>query len=715
LFGDIRGYKISRGETFVGDYNYINLVGVSLKMEDEEKINNEEISTADIIKKFHYFFEKYHYTEIVENARHKKFLVSVNFKEMSKFDPDLANYLLDQPDEVIRSAEISIEEFGSEYRKFRVRLTDLSDTQKLLIRNIRSEHLNKIFTFDGTVRQKSDVRPQVTSAKFECPSCGNVINILQLDVSFKEPYSCSCGRKGKFRLLNKELVDAQGLVLEETAESLEGGEQPKRINVLLKDDLVSPISEKKTSPGSKISVIGIIKEVPIILRTGTKSTRFDLLIEANNVSSIDETFYEVLITGEEEAHIKELAKDNRIYEILVNSLAPSIFGYDKIKEALILQLMGGVRKVRKDKIVSRGDIHVLLVGDPGSGKSALLKRLAYIAPKGRYVSGKGISAAGITASVVRDEFLKGWALEAGAMVLASDGICVVDEMDKMSKEDTSAMHEALENQTVSISKANIQATLISRTTVLAAANPKLGRFNPYDIIGNQIDLPPPLINRFDLIFPIHDIPDETKDKEMAEHILSLHKNPDLKEPEIPTNILRKYVAYARQRISPVLTDSAIEEIKNYYVKMRLSGGSEDGIRAIPITPRQLEALVRLSEASSRVRLSDKVTKNDARRAIELIQYCLMQVGFDKETGKFDIDRIAVGITASQRNIALIVKEIIHELHKNLGEKEAIPIDNIIEFAKSKGIDTEKFDDAIYKLKQIGEIYEPRQGFIAILK
>ncbi|MEK6808753.1 MAG: hypothetical protein AABY14_03645, partial [Nanoarchaeota archaeon] len=262
----------------MGDYNYINLVGVSLKMEDEEKIDNEEISTADIIKKFHYFFEKYHYTEIVENARHKKFLVSVNFKEMSKFDPDLANYLLDQPDEVIRSAEISIEEFGSEYRKFRVRLTDLSDTQKLLIRNIRSEHLNKIFTFDGTVRQKSDVRPQVTSAKFECPSCGNVINILQLDVSFKEPYSCSCGRKGKFRLLNKELVDAQGLVLEETAESLEGGEQPKRINVLLKDDLVSPISERKTSPGSKISVIGIIKEVPIILRTGTKSTRFDLVI-----------------------------------------------------------------------------------------------------------------------------------------------------------------------------------------------------------------------------------------------------------------------------------------------------------------------------------------------------------------------------------------------------------------------------------------------------
>ena len=684
-----------------------------VKMADELKNeeNDDALTTANLISRFHEFFEKHYYKEILENSRADKLFVVANFKELSKFNPDIANLLLDQPEEVIKAAEISLEEFGLEKKGFRVRFMSLPDNQKLLIRNIRSGHLNKIFCFEGIVRQKSDVRPQVTSARFECPSCGNVINILQLDSSFKEPYSCSCGRKGKFRLINKELVDAQGIVLEEIAESLEGGDQPKRINILLKDDLVSPISERKTSPGSRISIVGIIKEVPIILRTGTKSTRFDLVVEANYVESIEEDFYEIDITPEEEAQIKELARESNIYEILVNSLAPSIFGYERIKEALILQLMGGVRKVRKDKVVSRGDMHILLVGDPGSGKSALLKRISTIAPKGRYVSGKGISAAGLTASVVKDEFLRGWSLEAGAMVLASNGICVIDEMDKMSKEDTSAMHEALENQTVSISKANIQATMIARTTVLAAANPKFGRFDPFDVIANQIDMPPPLINRFDLIFPIHDIPDERKDTEMATHILSLHKNPDLKEPEIPTKLLKKYVAYARQKIIPLLTDSAIEEIKNYYVKMRMSGTGE-GVRTIPISARQLEALVRLSEATSRARLSDKVTKKDAQRAIDLLQYCLMQVGYDRETGKIDIDRIATGVTATQRNYTIQIKEIIKGLEATEGKE--ILIEKIEFTAKEKGIDSEKVAEAIERLKRSGDLFEPRRGSIQLI-
>ncbi len=668
------------------------------------------METANVISRFYEFFEKHHYSDILENSRAGKKFVLVDFPNLSKFDPEIANLLLDQPEEVIKAAELAVEEFGAEQKGFRARFENLPQTQTLFIRNIRSEHLNKIFTFEGIVRQKSDVRPQVTSARFECPSCGNVINILQLDSSFKEPYSCSCGRKGKFRLLNKELVDAQGIVLEEVAEALEGGAQPKRINILLKDDLVSPVSEKRTSPGSRIITVGIIKEVPILLKTGAKSTRFDLVVEANSVTPVEEDFFDIIISPEEEAEIRELAKEPRIFEIMVNSLAPSIFGYDKIKEALILQLMGGVRKVRKDKVVSRGDVHVLLVGDPGSGKSALLKRIASIAPKGRYISGKGISAAGLTASVVKDEFLK-WSLEAGAMVLASNGICVVDEMDKMSKEDTSAMHEALENQTISISKANIQATLVARTTVLAAANPKFGRFDPFDIIANQIELPPPLINRFDLIFPIKDLPDEARDTQMAEHILSLHRNPDEKEPEISTHLLKKYVAYARQKFTPMLTEAAAEEIKNYYVKMRLSGGTEQEIRTIPISPRQLDALVRLSEAAARVRLSDKVTRKDALRSIELIQYCLMQVGFDKETGKIDIDRIATGVTASQRSYIMIVKEILKELEKTSKE---IPSEKVIENANAHGLSEDKVREAIEKLKRAGDIFEPRHGVYQLI-
>jgi len=670
-----------------------------------------KLDATEQIKRFQEFLESHYYTDIIENLRKDLKYVVIDFSDVSKHDLDLANELLENPDEVIRAAEIVIEQFDIENIKgLKVRFENLPDSQKIMIRNIRSKHLGKFMEVEGVIRQKSDVRPQVVDARFECPVCGNIIKIPQLNGSFKEPSKCGCGRKGKFTLLSKDLVDAQRIVLEESPESLEGGEQPKRINIFLKDDLVSPLSEKKTNPGSKITVIGIIKEVPITLRTGSKSTTFDLMVDANFVGSIEETFYDIEIDKEDEKKIKELSQDPELYTKLINSIAPSIYGYTRVKEALLMQLVGGIRKVRSDKVVSRGDTHILLLGDPGSGKSALLKIISIIAPKGRYVSGRGISGAGLTASVVRDEFLKGWSLEAGALVLASNGICCIDEMDKMDPDDRAAMHEALEQQTVSISKANIQATLISRTTVLAAANPKFGRFDPYGIIAEQINLPPTLINRFDLIFPIKDVPDETKDEKLATHILALHQNPDLLEPEIPAALLKKYIAYAKQKIIPKLTDGALEEIKNFYLKMRASGGTEEGIRAVPISARQLEALVRLTEAAARLRLSTEATKKDAKRAVDLLEYSLMEIGLDKETGQIDIDRIATGISASQRNYISQIKEIINALESKLGK--TIPIDDIIEEGKIKGITEEKIEETLEKLKREGEVFEPRRGFLS---
>ncbi len=666
---------------------------------------------VDQIKKFQEFLEDNYLDLLSERTRKgKKFLV-VDFSILASFDPELAEALLEEPEDVIKAAELAVENFDlGDTKGFRIRFTNLPKSQETMIKNIRSKDIGKFVSVQGVVRQKSDVRPQVTTARFECPSCGQIITVLQLDSAFKEPTRCSCGRKGKFRLLSKELVDAQGIVLEEAPEDLEGGAQPKRINILLKDDLVSPISERKTQPGSKIRVMGMIKEIPIILRSGTKSTRSDLIIESNYVESVEETFYDIKITKKEEKEIKKIAEDPNLFKKLINSVAPSIFGYERIKEALILQLAGGVQKKRADGTTVRGDMHVLLVGDPGSGKSQLLKRISIIAPKGRYISGKGVSAAGLTATVVKDEFLRGWSLEAGAMVLASDGICCIDELDKMSVEDRSAMHEALENQTISISKANIQATLVARTTVLAAANPKFGRFDPYDVLAKQIDMPPTLINRFDLIFPIKDVPDKDKDQKMATHILALHQRPELELPEVPTRLLKKYLAYARQKINPKLTDSAMEEIKNYYIEMRTKELTEEGaIKTIPISPRQLEALVRLSEASARIRLSDKVLRKDARRAISLLHHCLSEVGLDQTTGKIDIDKIVTGITASQRGHILTIKEIIADLESKIGR--TIPIEDVLKEAAEAGIEDIKVEEVLEKLKRSGDVFEPRRGFI----
>lgn len=1141
------------------------------------------------IRLFQEFLEMHYLAELLERVRKGEEFLQIDFGILAKFSPELADLILEQPEETLKAGEISLTNFDlpKEVKKFHLRLTNVAEKEKILIRNIRSRHLGKLLVIEGVVRQKSDVRPQVTSAKFECPSCGNVISVLQVDTKFKEPSRCGCGRKGKFRLLSKELIDAQGIVLEESSKDLEGGEQPKRVNILLKNDLVSPLSEKKTNPGTSIRVIGILKEVPIIFKSGGQSTKFDLMIEANNVEALEEDYTSIEIDEEEIKEILELGKDPKIFQKLSQSLAPGIYGHDKVKEALILQFMGGVRKKRDDGVMTRGDIHMLLIGDPGSGKSQMLKRAAIVAPKARYVSGKGSSGAGLTASVVRDEFLSGWSLEAGALVLANRGILMIDELDKMNPEDRSAMHEGLEQQsfhydtqlqcsdgseikigeyveklmqqsphkllmgrdcyvlkldafdkkllttdgktiyetsidriskhkapktfvgitlgngrkvivtpehpvfcvnhsriitkeakdvttgdwipvplhlplageeqffslshaevyneralqhikipvhndlhffkiigyllaegsheinrckiiginftnnnkmliddfqrcmkaffnleayiqqtkkpgeswycaryistelvtfiqgsvpevlelapqkcipevcmkgtkehiaamlscmfegdghaakkvrtirvgyattsrrmaeqaqdlllrfkirtnltehkgcykvaitgyenllrfyqsirfvsreknaivedyllkspakvirtvkdvvpccgeelvallkkynvstvgknilatmkhdyltkkknisrrhlqkavllleqkqvlgadlehlrmlknfafgelgfervrdvkvipntdqewtydltiepthafisqnmmlhnTISISKANIQATLRCETTVLAAANPKFGRFDPYETIAKQIDLPPALINRFDLIFAIKDIPDAEKDEQIAHFILTLHKKQGTQTPPIETQLLRKYLIYGRQKVHPVLTQDAFEELKSYYVKMRTSGMTEEKIvKAIPLSARQLEALVRLSEAAARARLSQTVERKDAKRAISLLQYCLEQVGLDPETGKIDIDRISTGISTSERTKMIGVRELIHELEEKLGK--IIPLEEVVKAAQEKGISEEKVVETIEKLKRSGDLFEPKRGHIS---
>ncbi len=267
------------------------------------------------------------------------------------------------------------------------------------------------------------------------------------------------------------------------------------------------------------------------------------------------------------------------------------------------------------------------------------------------------------------------------------------------------------HNTVTISKANIQATLRARTSVLAAANPKLGRFDPYQPIASQIDLPPTLINRFDLIFPVRDLPNKDKDTKIATHVLETQQNAENIKPEIPIDLLKRYVAYVRQKIHPKLTPGAVEEIKEFYVTLRNSGSSGDeGIRPIPISARQLEALVRLAEGSARVRLSQKVARSDAKKAISILRYCLMQVGFDHETGQIDIDRISTGIPASTRNKIVIIRDIISEIEGR--GKKVIPIEDITSEASEKNITEAQVEEIIEKLKREGEIYEPRRGWIS---
>ncbi len=1124
----------------------------------------EKSGTEDLVAEARNFFNTYK-KEIGKSIRAGEKVIHINFEDIASYSHNLSESLLESPEEVIQVMEVALEESGLVTNP-KVRLTSIPSSQEVRVRNIRAKHLNRLISIDGIVRQSSDVRPQVVNAKFECPACGTVISVLQIDKKFREPSRCSCGRKGQFRLISKDMVDAQRIVLEEAPESLSGGEQPKRMAVFLKEDLVDPKMEDKATPGSKVKIIGILKEVPVPLQTGALSTRFDLAIEANNIVPMEETFDEFDISEEDERQILELAADKDLFKKMIGSVAPSIYGYKEIKQALILQLFGGVKKKRADGTETRGDVHILLVGDPGVAKSLkgnekvlykkgkevgciklkelyerfgkspgnlktltinmkthapewkevdeiikhkpeknlikvttehgkyvtatldhsfitlnnkgeivpikggeltknsylpiplsyhveeirelsvdelntykasskqlpksikldehfgflvgiflsegcitgeksvrfsnknkkvqgkvvnsiaklglestkkdnevivhskslfnllkkhcynqelinkvrkgvkgnysrikkipdfcyfapsdfikglvsgifsgdrrfikdkekikgfelvtiseelahgtsdilfsigvlnkikkrsykyknkktdyyvlsinsqmikefrgyfnfygrklleypepkysyyncvpcgelvydltkkmgcnkrvggdrtfaaemrtvkkrnkigklrlrkilkqfqkkskesfeefeILKKIAYspivwskvekierkykkeedvydlsipstntfvangigvhnsvalkfmssIAPKGRYVVGKSASGAGITASVVKDEFMRGWALEAGAMVLSNKGMVCIDEIDKMNPEDRSAMHESLEQQTVTIAKANIQATLKAETSVLAAANPKFGRFEPFQVISQQIDMPPTLLNRFDVIFTLRDLPDRGKDEAIATHVLLEHKR-EGKKQVIEKDLFRKYVAYSKQKYHPILTDEAINELKKFYVDLRNAPTSspEGVVKPIPISARQLDALIRLSEASAKMKLKKKVSKDDAKLAISILKYYLMQVGFDQDTKTFDIDRIATGVSTSQRSKVILVREAISRLEGRMGK--LIPIEELEKELEEK-LQKDDVEESIQKLKQTGDIFEPRKGYI----
>nr|NAZ26821.1 AAA domain-containing protein [Thermogladius sp.] len=376
---------------------------------------------------------------------------------------------------------------------------------------------------------------------------------------------------------------------------------------------------------------------------------------------------------------------------------------------IALLLFGGVPKLMFDGTRIRGDIHVLLVGDPGTAKSQLLQYTARLAPRGLYTSGKGSTAAGLTATVLRDKTTGEYYLEAGAMVIADGGVAAIDEIDKMREEDRSAIHEALEQQTVSIAKAGIVARLNARASVLAAGNPRFGRYDLTQPISKNIDLPPTILSRFDLIFVIQDIPSEGKDRRLARHIIGVHSDIEKAKPFIDPQLLKKYVSYARKYVRPQLTPEAMKLIEEFYVAMRRSGIRGEEAKSPPpiaITPRQLEGLIRLAEAHAKMALRDKVTIEDVEEAIRLMYTTLRRVGFDIESKTIDIDVLETGVSRSKREK---IREFMKFLNEVFEQTPEIEISQLIKMAREKGFEKEFAYETIQQLKRSGELYEPSPG------
>ena len=665
---------------------------------------NTNNKTKNSLEKFEEFFStiyKDDVFEILEKYPDEKSL-TVNYEDLEMFDPDLADLLIDKPDEIISASQKAIKNIDPLMKDANLNIRFENLRHNIPLSDLLSEYIGKFVAADGIVRKTDEIRPRIEKGVFECRGCMRLHEVEQTSSNhINEPSLCNdCGGRS-FRLLQEEskYIDTQSARMQEPLENLSGGTEPKQMLMVLEDDLVDDLN-----PGDKVRITGTLKTA-----REERSGKFRNYIYVNHIEKLVQEFEELELSEEDEAKILELSKDPHIHDKIINSTAPSIRGYRDVKEAIALQLFGGAVKELEDGTRLRGDIHILIVGDPGIGKSQILKYVSKLAPRSVYTSGKGTSGAGLTAAAIRDE-LGGWSLEAGALVLGDQGSVCVDELDKMRSEDRSALHEALEQQTVSIAKAGIMATLNTRCSVLAAANPKFGRFDRYKSLADQIDLPAPILSRFDLQFVIEDKPNVDNDRAIAQHILKIHESSNV-DYEIEPELLRKYIAYARKNIHPRLTPEAMKVLEEFYVSVRMGGVEED--TPVPITARQLEAIIRLAEASAKLQLKDEVDAHDAERAITLQRKCLEAVGMDPETGKIDIDKVEGRTPTSDRDRMNKVLEEIGSLEQ---EFVNVPVEILKEhLSENYEMSGEKVDTLLKTLKNKGLIYEPRNGVVKRLE
>jgi len=553
------------------------------------------------------------------------------------------------------------------------------------------------------VIRATPVKPMVTRAAFRCRRCSNIIVVDQTGFLMRGVGICPNCRSAKasFELLvdKSTFMDFQEVRIQERPEDLPPGQLPRSVDVRLVEDLVDA-----ARPGDRVSVTGVVRAQQEVISRRARLRTFDMYLDANYLDVAGKEAEVVEITPEEEKAIRELATDPWIHQKLVRSLAPSIYGYDNIKEAILYLLFGGVPKHLPDGITIRGDANVLLVGDPGTAKSQLLQYVARIAPRGLYTSGRGTTAAGLTAAVLRER-TGGMVLEAGALVLADKGVAAIDEIDKMRPDDRVAIHEAMEQHTVSVAKGGIVATLNARASVLAAANPALGRYDPYRNITENINLPVTILSRFDLLFIMKDIPEADLDAKMSDHILTLHRMKTTpEEAPIPPDLFRKYISYSK-KLEPVLSEEAVAELRSFYLKMRSSSSGAES--PIAITPRQLEALVRLSESRARAFLRPSVTVEDARGAIRLMTVSLQDVGIDTTTGMMDIDVIMTGKPKSMRDKMAFVIECVAEMEKETGMVEEKALYDVL--SRKIEISEDEARRIVGQLTREGVLYSPKPG------
>lgn len=635
--------------------------------------------------------------------------LTINYTQLSRADSELAQNLVEHPEKMLSKAEDAVSQLqvphAEELDGIRMRVSSVP-TKEVGISDIRKDQQGELITVRAQVSKATEVQPRYDAVAFSCVRCPSVTTVPVATDEIVAPKKCDgCDRAGPFEIVEADSVSRDHQIVELQPRPDDDAMNLQRsLEVHLYDDLVDCVEA-----GQRVKVTGILRTKNI--EAGKRaSARRPTFLDGLCVEKEEHDFdsYDT----EREDEIIELSKAPNLKEKFIASFAPDILTGtrgDIHKLSIIYQLFGGVRHVLENGREKRSDINLLLIGAPGTGKSAYLSAADTLAPKSVKASGKGATAAGLTATATQPDFGDGWMLDAGALVMASGGIACIDEFDKMDDSARKSMHEAMEDQQIPINKAGINTTLTSKTSVLAAANPKDGSFNRFEPLAEQINLGDALISRFDLVFALEDTPDKETDREIAKHQYNVAQG-DSTEPAIEPDLLREYIAYARQNINPQFSNKeAVDMLIDKYVGIRQTNtdGNGDNDGPIPVTARMNESLRRLAEAAARSELSEVVKPKHAKDAIELYELTIGDVGLT-EDGDLDAAK-AGGYSEPENRMERVetIKEVIEELDT---DRRGATKKEIVDECKERGIAVRKTKHLLQRMRhEDGTIHQPETG------